>query len=172
MGTREETHTVSFFDDASDDLDAQQGKNQEASDADRFEPEDGAEVQAVLLKADLYTKGQYDPAITITFRNVGDEEVGGIEAGKSGRMFLSTVAERMFLEAAPAVGSPFMLRFEGKVKPEKGGNAYKDWTLVTPFTKDGDDSAYDRALWDAINPAALKSAPSGGRQSDSDSWKF
>ena len=164
---------MSFFDDASSDLDAQQGKNQEASDADRFEPKDGEEVQAVLLKADLFTKGQYDPAITITFRNVGDKTVGKIEAGKSGRMFLSTVAERMFLEAAPAVGSPFMLRFEGKVTPDKGGNPYKDWTLVTPFTKDGDDSAYDRGLWDAINPAQLKGASrgqSGGN--DGDTWKF
>jgi hypothetical protein len=164
---------MSFFDDASSDLDAQKGKNQEASDADRFEPKDGEEVQAVLLKADLFTKGQYDPAITITFRNVGDKEVGGIEAGKSGRMFLSTVAERMFLEAAPAVGSPFMLRFEGKVTPEKGGNPYKDWTLVTPFTKDGNEEAYDRSLWDAINPSALKSAPRAAGGGDSgDTWKF
>ena len=165
---------MSFFDDASDDLDAQQGKNKEASDADRFEPKAGDEVQAILLKAELFTKGQYDPAITITFRNVGDKEVGDVEAGKSGRMFLSTVAERMFLEAAPAIGSPFMLRFEGKVTPEKGGNPYKDWTLVTPFTKDGNDEAYDRALWDAINPSALKSG-SGARQSsggDSQDWKF
>ena len=163
---------MSFFDDASSDLDAQKDKNQEASDADRFEPKDGEEVQAVLLKADLFTKGQYDPAITITFRNVGDAEVGGIEAGKSGRMFLSTVAERMFLEAAPAVGSPFMLRFEGKITPDKGGNPYKDWTLVTPFTKDGNDEAYDRALWDAINPSALKSAPRGQGGDSGDTWKF
>ena len=164
---------MSFFESASDDLDAQQAKNQEASDADRFEPEAGEEVQAVLLKADLFTKGQYDPSITITFRNVGDKKVGGVEAGKSGRMFLSTVAERMFLEAAPAVGSPFVLRFEGKVKPESGGNPYKDWTLVTPFTKDGDENAYDRALWDAINPAGKVSTPSaraGGN--DGDTWKF
>lgn len=165
---------MSFFDDASSDLDAQQAANQEASDADRFEPNAGDEVQAVLLKADLYTKGQYDPAITITFRNVGDKEVGGIEAGKSGRMFLSTVAERMFMEAAPAIGSPFVLRFEGKVTPEKGGNPYKNWTVVTPFTKDGDQEAYDRALWDAINPAALKGGGGARQSSDggSQDWKF
>ena len=164
----------SFFDEASNDLDAQKGKNQEASDADRFEPKAGDEVQAVLLKADLFTGGQYKPAITITFRNVGDKEVGGIEAGKSGRMFLSTVAERMFLEAAPAIGSPFALRFEGKVTPDSGGNPYKDWTVVTPFTKNGDENAYDRALWDSINPAARATTAqqSGGRQSQDDGWKF
>ena len=161
---------MSFFESASDDLDAQQASNKEASDADRFDPQAGDEVQAVLLKADLFTGGQYDPAITITFRNVGDATVGGIEAGKSGRMFLSTVAERMFLEAAPAVGSPFMLRFEGKVTPEKGGNPYKNWTLVTPFTKDGNEEAYDRALWDGIAPGSRK--VSGKQQSGEDSWKF
>ena len=161
---------MSFFESASDDLDAQQASNKEASDADRFDPQAGEEVQAVLLKADLFTGGQYDPAITITFRNVGDATVGGIEAGKSGRMFLSTVAERMFLEAAPAVGSPFMLRFEGKVTPEKGGNPYKNWTLVTPFTKDGNEEAYDRALWDGIAPGAR--TVQINKQSTEDSWKF
>jgi hypothetical protein len=166
---------MSFFDNASETLDAQKAANQEASEANRFEPEAGEEVQAVLLKADLYTKGQYDPAITITFRNVGDATVGGIEAGKSGRMFLSTVAERMFMEAAPAIGSPFVLRFEGKVTPEKGGNPYKNWTVVTPFTKDGDDEAYDRALWDAINPAGHRSSGGTRQSSGGDSgseWKF
>ena len=161
---------MSFFESASDDLDAQQASNKEASDADRFDPQAGEEVQAVLLKADLFTGGQYDPAITITFRNVGDATVGGIEAGKSGRMFLSTVAERMFLEAAPAVGSPFMLRFEGKVTPEKGGNPYKNWTLVTPFTKDGNEEAYDRALWDGIAPGARTVKIK--KQATEDSWKF
>ena len=160
-----------FFDDASGDLDAQQASNKEASDADRFDPQAGDEVQAVLLKADLFTGGQYDPAITITFRNVGDKAVGGIEAGKTGRMFLSTVAERMFLEAAPAVGSPFLLRFEGKITPDKGGNPYKNWTLVTPFTKDGNEEAYDRALWDQINPGSRKGVSTDSRV-DGDSWKF
>lgn len=173
MGTGEETHTVSFFDDASSNLDAQQEKNQEAANADRFNPNAGDEVQAVLLKADLFTKGQYDPSIIITFRNVGDKTVGDVEAGESGVLFLSTVAERMFMEAAPAVGSPFVLRFEGKVIPDKGGNPYKDWTLVTPFTKDGNAEAYDRALWDSINPAAMKGAPARAASSDGDSsWKF
>ena len=161
---------MSFFESASDDLDAQQASNKEASDADRFEPKDGEEVLAVLLKADLFTGGQYDPAITITFRNVGDATVGGIEAGKSGRMFLSTVAERMFLEAAPAVGSPFVLRFEGKITPEKGGNPYKNWTLVTPFTKNGNEEAYDRALWDGINPGSRKGA--SVTQSGESGWTF
>ena len=165
---------MSFFDGASDALDAQKAANREAQDADRFEPKAGDEVQAVLLKADLFTGGQYEPAITITFRNVGDAAVGGIEPGKSGRMFLSTVAQRMFLEAAPAVGSPFVLRFEGKVTPERGGNPYKDWTLVTPFTKDGDEEARDRALWDSIDPAQRVGAPrqSGGRAATDDAWKF
>ena len=165
---------MSFFDEVDEDLDSQKSADDEASDANKYEPEAGDQLQAVLLKADLFTGGQYEPAITITFRNVGDKKVGGIKAGESGRMFLQTVLKRKMMDAAPAIGTPFALRYEGKVKPASGGNPYNDWTVVTPFTKSGDESARDRALWDSIDPeqrAVVPTAAPKGQAQDSD-WKF
>lgn len=167
---------MSFFDSTDDDLKAQREADAEASDAGKFKPEAGEQLQAVLLKVDLFTGGQYEPAITITFRNVGDKTVGGIDAGESGRMFVNaTVLKRKMMEAAPAIGSPFALVFEGKVQPESGGNAYGDWTLVTPFTRDGDENAHDRALWDSIDPDQRAFAPktqAKGQAQGDGSWKY
>lgn len=164
---------MSFFEEASEDLDQQKAADDEASNADKYTAKAGDQLQAVLLKADLYTGGQYDPAITITFRNVGDKKVGGIDAGESGRMFLQTVLRRKMMEAAPAIGTPFALRYEGKVSPESGGNPYNDWTLVTPYTKSGDEAARDRQLWDSIDPDQ-RTIPQGrpAQVADSDNWKF
>ena len=165
---------MSFFDEVDEDLSSQHDADEEAADATKYDPSKGDSIQAVLLKADIYTGGQYKPAITITFRNVGDKEVGGIKAGESGRMFLATVLKRKMMEAAPAIGSPFALRYEGKVTPASGGNAYGDWTIVTPFTRDGDENARDRALWDSIDPDQRGFTPPAqaqGQAQDSD-WKF
>ena len=167
---------MSFFDSIDEDMEGQRTVDSEASDAGKFDPSEGESLQAVLLKADLFTGGQYEPGMTITFRNVGDKKVGGIEAGESGRMFLSgVVLKRKMLEAAPAIGSPFALRYEGKVTPSSGGNPYRDWTVVTPYTRDGDTNAQDRALWDSIDPDQRgftpKAAPSGQAQNSED-WKF
>ena len=163
---------MSFFDSADDALDAQKAANAEASDATKYSPEAGDTVNAVLLQARLFTGGQYDPAITITFRNVGEAAVGGIEAGKSGRLFLSTVLARQMTEAAPAIGSPFMLRYEGKVKPESGGNAFHDWTVVTPFTKDGDEASRDIGLWTSIQPPEVGGSGRAASTSGDSDWKF
>ena len=171
---RERETTVSFFDEADDALDTQKAADDEASDANKYEPEAGDQLQAVLLKADLFTGGKYKPAVTITFRNVGSKKVGGIKAGESGRMFLGAVLTRKMMDAAPAVGSPFALRYEGKVTPASGGNPYGDWTLVTPYTKDGNEDAYDRTLWDSIDPDQRGFTPPAqaqGQAQDSD-WKF
>jgi len=161
---------MSFFDDA--DLDAQQAADKEASESPKFDPKAGDTVQAVLTKAEMFSGGQYDPTIVINFRNVGDKEVGGVEAGAIGYLFLPTVLRRKMLEAAPAVGSPFKLRFEGSVTPEKGGNPYKDWTLITGSMEDS--TMADRRLWDSIDPgqrAGSMPTQGGGKQQDSD-WKF
>lgn len=162
---------ISFFDDA--DLDGQQAADKEASESPKYDPKAGDEVNGVLTKAEMFTGGQYDPTIVINFRNVGDKKVGGVDAGAIGYLFLPTVLRRKMLETAPAIGTPFKLRFEGSVTPEKGGNPYKDWTLVTASMTDS--NAADRVLWDAIDPAQRadvpRSAPRGQAQ-DADSWKF
>ena len=164
---------MSFFDEVDEDLASQKAADEEDSNANKYEPKAGDQLQAVLLKADLFTGGQYDPAITITFRNVGDKKVGGIEAGESGRMFLQTVLKRKMMEAAPAIGTPFALKYEGKVTPTSGGNPYNDWTVVTPFTKTGDETAQDRGLWTSIDPdMRAKASPSVAKTNDSDGWKF
>ena len=144
---------MSFFDSITDDVEAQTASDTEDSDAGKFDPAAGDLLQGVVLKVDLFTGGNYSPAITLTFRNVGEKEVGGVEPGKSGRIFLGgVVIKRKMMEAAPAIGSPFALLSKGKVSPESGGNSYKDWTLVTPFTRDGDAASHDRALWDSVDP--------------------
>ena len=166
---------MGFFDNIKDDIEGQHAADAEASDAGKFDPKEGEQLQAVMLKADLFTGGIYDPAITITFRNVGEKAVGGVKAGESGRMFLNTtVLKGKMMDAAPAIGSPFALVYDGKVSPEGGGNAYKTWTLVTPFTRDGDESAHDRALWDSIDPDQRSFVPkpqAKGQAVDSD-WKY
>ncbi len=165
---------MSFFDSMDDDLEAQSKADAEASDADKFEPNPGDVLNAILLKADLFTGGQYDPAITITFRNAGDEAIGGVEPGKSGRMFLGAVLTTKMLDAAPKIGTPFSLRYEGKVTPASGGNPYKNWTLVTPWTRDSDESARDTALWTSITPEKLSPdarASQAAKEGDSN-WRF
>ena len=97
--------------------------------------------------------GQYPASIVINLRNVSGTVAGGVEDGKIGYLFLPTVLRRKMLEAAPSVGSAFQLRYEGTVKPEGGGNAYKDWTLVTEAMIEGaDPSKSDQELWNSINP--------------------
>jgi hypothetical protein len=174
IAKRKRDNSMSFFDTADDAVEQQKAADDEASNANKYEPSAGQTVQAVLLKADLFTGGQYEPAITITFRNVGDKKVGGIEAGESGRMFLQTVLKRKMMEAAPAIGSPFILRYEGKVTPASGGNPYNDWTVVTPWTQEGDEAARDRVLWDGINPDGVVPMPTKAKAQgvDESSWKF
>jgi len=120
--------------------------------------------------------GQYPASIVINLRNVGGEAAGGIEDGKIGYLFIPTVLRRKMLEAAPALGSAFQLRYEGTVKPEGGGNAYKDWTLVTENMLEGAaPSKTDQELWNSINPD-LRGAPAPQRQSaaqtGSKEWSF
>jgi hypothetical protein len=161
---------MSFFDTA--DLDKQAAADKEASESPKFDPAPGDSVDGILTKAEMFTGGQYAPTIVINFRNVGKKAVGGVDEGKIGYLFLPTVLRRKFLEAAPAVGTAFKLRFEGLVSPEGGGNSYKDWTLVTESM--GDTSKQDRRMWDAINPAnGGVAAPQAQQQSNTgDSWTF
>ena len=166
---------MSFFDGV--DMDAQRKADQEASDSPKFDPKPGDMVDAVLTKAEYVPPKQYAASIVINFRNVGDETVGDVEAGKVGYLFLPTVLRRKMLEAAPAIGTAFRLRYEGKVTPESGGNPYKDWTLVTESMED--NSKMDRHLWDSINPdmrvgqAATQQAGNVQRDGGDDAgWRF
>jgi hypothetical protein len=161
---------MSFFDEA--DLDKQAAADKEASESPKFDPAPGDSINAILTKAEMFTGGQYDPTIVINLRNVGDKAVGGVDAGKIGYLFLPTVLRRKFLEAAPAVGTAFKLRFEGLVSPEGGGNSYKDWTLVTESMSE--TSKQDRRMWDAINPASVGVAtPPAPQQSNTgEGWRF
>lgn len=163
-----------FFDGIDDAIADQKARDEEASDSTKFEPKAGEILQGVLLKADV-ASGKYDPNVVITFRNVGSKTVGGLEPGASGYMFTPTVLRRKIIEAAPKIGTPFALEFHGLVAPEGGGNSYKDFTLVTPFTKDGDATARDLALWDRLSSQVDgtnrgATAPRGG--DDADAWQF
>jgi hypothetical protein len=164
-----------FFDGIDNAMDKQREADSEAADAPKYDPKAGDELHGVLLKAEAFTKGQWGPTILISFRNVGDKAVGGVDAGESGVLFTPTVLRRKLLEAQPAIGTPFALRFEGSVTPEGGGNAYKDWTLLTSYQKTGDSSEVDPQLWnsiatkiDGVQPAARRDAalPEDG------AWKF
>ena len=161
-----------FFDGIDDAIGKQHESDVEAADAPKFDPEAGEQLNAVLLKAEPFTKGQWGPTVIITFRNVGDEAVGGIEAGESGVLFTPTVLRRKILEAQPAIGTPFALRFEGTVTPEKGGNAYKDWTLLTSYMKSGDPADVDHELWNGIAAVVNVAPPARTATVSDDEWKF
>jgi len=167
---------VGFFDGIDDALDEQHKTDQEAFDAPKFDPEPGDNLQGVLLKAEPFTKGKFGATVLLSFRNVGEEAVGGVEAGESGVLFCPTVLRRKLIESAPAIGTPFALRFEGKVTPEKGGNPYKDWTLLTSYQKTGDASEVDQPLWNNIQSKMGDDEPrgdSGNTVAEGDSgWKF
>jgi hypothetical protein len=172
---------MGFFDDDIDAAVAEQGKaDQEEFDAPKFNPDAGDQLHAVLLKAEPFTKGKYEPTIIITFRNVGEEKIGDIAAGESGVMFCPTVLRRKLLEAQPALNTAFALKFLGKITPEKGGNPYKDWTLFTENMKEADASKVDPAMWNAIEAAMVaaedKAYPqqtaTSGPAADNKAWKF
>lgn len=163
---------MSFFDDA--DLDQQQAADKEAAESPKFDPAEGDVLDGVLTKAEAYSKGRFDPTIVINFRNVGKDTVGGVEPGKVGYLFLPTVLRRKFLDAAPAIGTAFRVRFEGTVAPEKGGNPYKDWTLITESMTDA--TKVDRPMWEGIRPAEVNAPRSGGSSGSeantADDWMF
>lgn len=174
---------MGFFDGADETL-AQQAE-QDAQSDNKYEPDPGDVLHGVLLKAEAYTKDThgYEPTLVITVRNVGETKVGGIAPGESGYLFTPTVLRRKVLEAEPAIGTAFILEFKGKVTPDKGGNPYKDYTLVTESTKgEGDESKRDRALWGQIQMAIAQASQNrqpqqgyggGGQQaSQSNDWKF
>ena len=163
-----------FFDDIGDDLDKRKATDEEAFDAPKFDPSAGDELHGVFLKAEAFTKGKYEPTVLLTFRNVGEKAIGGVEAGASGVLFCPTVLRRKLFESTPAMNTPFALRFEGSVTPAKGGNPYKDWTLYTAYMKEASPEALDIPFWREIQ-AQVDVEPrreaSGGQQSGSD-WKF
>lgn len=166
----------SFFDSIGEALDAQHTADAEQADAPKFDPKQGESLNGVFLKAEAFTKGKYDATVLLTFRNVGDEAVGGIEAGASGVLFCPTVLRRKLFEASPAMGTPFALRFEGSVQPSGGGNAYKDWTLLTSYQKTSNMDEVDEPLWRKIQSVVdadevpRTSTPSDS--SDDGTWKF
>lgn len=161
-----------FFDDIEADLDSKKATDEEAFDAPKFDPKAGDELHGVLLKAEAFTKGKYDPTVIITFRNVGDKEVGGVEAGASGVMFCPTVLRRKLFESTPALNTPFALRFEGSVTPAKGGNPYKDWTLYTAYMKEANPDSLDIPFWRDIQ-AQVDVEPRRAASAESGSdWKF
>lgn len=165
-----------FFDDIDEAMDAQSKADDEAAEAPRFDPNEGDELHGVLLEAKVYDGGQYPATVLLTFRNVGDEAVGGVEAGASGILFAPTVLRRKLFEAQPAIGTPFALRYEGKVVPTKGGNAYKDWTLLTGYMKSGNPDDVNPSMWQAIQ--AVVDVPTARTQTGQaaapagDDWKF
>ena len=125
-----------------------------------------------IFKAEAFTKGKYEPTVLLTFRNVGEKEVGGVEAGASGVLFCPTVLRRKLFESTPAMNTPFALRFEGTITPEKGGNPYKDWTLYTAYMKEATPDALDIPLWrdiqSQVDVGARPTTPQGG----DGEWKF
>lgn len=162
-----------FFDDIGDDLDNKKVADEEAYDAPKFDPEAGDELHGVFLKAEAFTKGKYDPTVLLTFRNVGEKAVGGVDAGASGVMFCPTVLRRKLFESTPAMNTPFALRFEGSVTPAKGGNPYKDWTLYTAYMKEATPDALDIPMWQAIQAQVDVSRPQGASTENKGSdWKF
>ena len=182
MGTESENHMSAFFDDIDDALNKQHDADTEASDAPSYDPQAGDLLEAVLLKVEPFTKGKFLPTFILTFRNVGEDAVGGVEPGASAILVASTVLRTKFFEAQPAPGTPFALRVEGTVKPERGGNSYKDWTLLTAYMKSGDASDVAPELWHDVQrklaavPQQATSGPaSGGPFTTGDSaegWKF
>lgn len=170
---------MSFFDEA--DLDQQAEADKEAADSPKFDPAPGDSVNAVLTKAELFIgDGRYAPTIVINFRNVGDKTVGGVEPGKVAYMFLPTVLRRKMIAAAPAVGSAFKLRYEGLTTPEKGGNPYKDYTLITESMQDGaDPSKSAPQLWTSLSSGLEdnrghgdRGFASGSERTSEGEWKF
>lgn len=131
-----------FFENMDETMDKKATADKEAAEAPKFDPNPGDLLKAVLLKADAFVGGQYPPTAVITFKNVGEEAVGNVEPGKTGTLFASTVLRTKLFEAAPAIGQPFGLRFEGTVKPDSGGFSYKNWTVI--------GSGEDRVLWKGI----------------------
>ena len=159
-----------FFDGIDDAMNSKQTADQEQSDAPKFDPEVGDLLQGILTTAKAFTGGQYDPTVVITFKNVGDKEVGGVGAGASGSLFASTVLRRQLLEAQPAVGKPFALRRE----ETPDGKNYKNWTLMTAYMRSGNQSDLDPALWSGIARTIAENAPNKAQQAqpgDQD-WKF
>lgn len=166
--------TDDFFSDINEAMDGKHAADQEASDAPKFDPEEGETLHAILLTAKAFTGGQYEPTIAITFKNVGEDKIGGVEPGKSGMMFTPTVLRRKLLEAQPAQGKPFALRYEGV--PD--GKTYKDWTLITAYMKSGNQSDIDPALWSGIARTIAENTTAPAQRSVQNAepgesgWKF
>ena len=152
----------SFFDDIDSTVDAKAKADAEARDSDKFDPSPGDMLRGVLLKAERPTT-QFGKGLVVTFRNVGEEAVGGIEPGNSGYMFASTVLERMLQEQAPRIGSGIAIRYEGKVTPDSGGNPYKDWTVVSETS--------DRGLWVGLYAGADEDKSSSKGEGNKE-WSF
>ncbi len=161
-----------FFDDIGTDLDDKKATDEEAFDAPKFDPNKGDELHGVFLKAEAFTKGKYEPTVLLTFRNVGEKEVGGVEAGASGVLFCPTVLRRKLFESTPAMNTPFALRFEGTITPEKGGNPYKDWTLYTAYMKEATPDALDIPLWLNIQSHMDDGDRRATPQGADGEWKF
>ncbi len=164
-----------FFDDIGADLDQKKEADEEAFDAPKFDPSKGDELHGVFLKAEAYTNDSmgYAPTVLITFRNVGEKEVGGVEAGASGVLFCPTVLRRKLFESTPAMNTPFALRFEGSVTPAKGGNSYKDWTLYTAYMKEATPDALDIPLWrDIQTQVDAGDRPTVAPQGSESGWTF
>lgn len=123
-----------FFGDAEDLIEAQSERDKQQRDASSWKPAKGDRLTGVLLKAE-YRVTQHGPTIVMMVRVVDDntaDQSGSIEKGKTVLVWLGTVRLQQSMRAQqPRPGKGLIIQFNGKIKPESGGNAFNDYTVVS-----------------------------------------
>lgn len=149
---------MSFFDDIESRMDKQAEADEEARSAEKWEPKAGELLQGVLLSAD-YPITNYGRAVVLVVRNVGKETSGGVEPGKSAKVWCGTMLHSLVTDftlneagvpsGCPRIGKAVAIRFEGERENKDGSNTYKAYT----FMREEADPEFWRNLLDLRSPA-------------------
>lgn len=123
-----------FFDGLDESLDEQAEAQEAAFSAGTWDPIPGETFRGVLTHVDV-AKTQFGPAIVLNARNVGEDTLtstddDGIKPQDPASIWCSgTVLKNAVLDAMPALGALFAIRFEGKKPTRDGSNEYKAYTV-------------------------------------------
>lgn len=130
---------MSFFDDIESRMDEKSAAQEEAMNAEQWDPAPGDLLQGVLLRAD-YPPTQHGRAVVLIIRNVGKEASGGIEVGKSTKVWCGTVLHRLVTDfemdedgqpmGCPKIGTAIAIRYDGEREAKDSNRTYKAYTFM------------------------------------------
>lgn len=123
-----------FFDDIEGDLDQDLVDQQEARDADDWDPKEGTILKGVFLKVNGPIMTKYGSTWVALVKDLGTDKTINVWLSRK-------VLRTEMLDAAPKQGGEFAIRYVGERETQDGSNSYHLYQVRVP------DGGSDPAYW-------------------------